>query len=68
MIFSTLGMDYIWIGSLNVLNKRETSLGSGCYTPMGDKLLLERKTMLLLKHLKEQTDESKKPEFEYLLV
>lgn len=35
---------------------------------MGDKLLLERKTMLLLKYLKEQTDESKKPEFEYLLV
>lgn len=51
-----------------MLNKRETSLRSGCYTPMGDKLLLERKTMLLLKHLKEQTDESKKPEFEYLLV
>lgn len=68
MIFSTLGVDYIWIGSLNVLNKRETRLGSGCYTPTGDKLLLERKTMLLLKHLKEQTDERKKPEFEYILV
>lgn len=51
-----------------MLNKRETRLGSGCYTPMGDKLLLERKTMLLLKHLKEQTDERKKPEFEYILV
>lgn len=68
MIFSALGADYIWIGSLNVLNKRETSFGPGWHTPLGDKLLSARRTILLSKHPKEQTNESKKPKFEYRIV
>lgn len=53
MIFFIFGVDYIWIGSLNVLNKREIRFGLGCYILMGDKFLLERKIMFLLKYFKE---------------